>query len=264
MIRALGIDIFLKDSGQGPPTLFLHGNPDSSDLWAGIIEHLESDFRCLAPDLPGFGRSAEGTDLDYTLDGFADMVEAIVEAIGVDEPLHLVVHDFGGPIGLAWAVRHPERVRSLAIFNTLFTSTYRWHFWGKVWRAPLIGELSLALMNWPLFRWSIRQGSPHLTDEQLRETYRFVTPKMKRTVLKLYRATDAENFVGWEDELHTIVAQTPTLVLWGRHDPYISRKYAKTFGTDNIRHFPDHGHWLPAEAPAEVAALLREHFSTAR
>ena len=60
-------------------------------------------------------------------------------------PIDLVVHDFGGLFGLAWAVRHPERVRRLAILNTMFFPDYRWHFWARVWRTPLLGELSLAV-----------------------------------------------------------------------------------------------------------------------
>lgn len=200
-IRELGIDIFLKDRGEGLPTLFLHGNPDSADVWDGMIERLQDSYRCLAPDLPGFGRSGHAGDLDCSLDGFARLVNSIVSAIGLSEPLKLVVHDFGGPIGLSWAVENPEKVRRLAVINTLYSSAYHWHFWGKIWRTPVLGELSLATMNWPLFQWSIRQGSRHLSDEQIRETYRHVTPKMKRMVLKLYRATDPENFRGWEEKL---------------------------------------------------------------
>jgi len=261
MIETLGIEIFHKDSGEGPPTLFLHGNPDSADLWDGVTEQLQGSFRCLAPDLPGFGRSGDAGKLDCSLGGFGRLVDAIVEGLGVTEPLNLVVHDFGGPIGLAWAVQHPEKVRRLAMINTVFSSKYRWHFWARIWRTPVLGELSLATMTWPLFRWSIRKGSRHLSEEHMRQTYTYLTPKMKRMVLRLYRATDPENFRGWEEKLHELVARVPTLVLWGDHDIYISKRIAATFGTDNIQHFPDHGHWLPAEAPEEVAAALREHFT---
>lgn len=263
-LRVQGVDIFLKDSGNGPPILFLHGVPDSCVLWEGITERLQDRYRCLAPDLPGFGRSGDAGNIDCSLTGFSRLVEGMVRGIGIEEPLHLVVHDFGGPIGLAWAVEHPERVRSLTILNTAFSSSFRWHFWAKIWRAPILGELSLLTMNWPLFRWSIRLGARQLTDEQIREAYRFVTPKMKRMVLRLYRATDPENFRGWEERLRKITADVPTLVLWGDCDPYVGRQMATTFGTDNVRHFPEHGHWLPAEAPVEVAEALGRHLGAAQ
>jgi pimeloyl-ACP methyl ester carboxylesterase len=261
VIRALGIDVFLKDTGEGPPTLFLHGNPDSADLWDGVIERLQSSYRCLAPDLPGFGRSGDAGDLDCSLDGFARLVEAIVDGTGVTEPVNLVVHDLGGPIGLSWAIQNPEKVRRLAILNTLYSTAYRWHLWARIWRTPLLGELSLASMNWPLFKWSIRRGSRNLSEAQIRGIYRYVAPKVKRTILKLYRATDPESFRGWEERLLGITATVPTLVLWGDHDPYIPKRFAATFGTGNIRHFPDHGHWLPAEAPREVAEALKAHLA---
>ena len=261
MIRALGIDIFLKETGQGPPTLFLHGVPDSADLWDGVTEGLRGSYRCLAPDLPGFGRSGDAGDLDCSLDGFARLVEGIVDGIGVSEPLNLVVHDFGGRIGLSWVVRNPERVRRLVVINTAYSSKYRWHRWARIWRTPLLGELSLAAVNWPLFRWSIRQGSRQLSDAQIRDAYRFVSAKSKRIVLKLYRGTEPEDFHGWEERLLEITARVPTLVLWGDHDPYIAKRFAASFGTDNIRHFPDHGHWLPAEAPREVAEAIRAHLA---
>ncbi len=259
MIRALGVDIHLEDRGEGPPVLFLHGNPDSSDLWAGVIDRLERGFRCLAPDLPGFGRSGPGDDLDCSLEGFSRLVDGIVSASGVEEPLALVVHDFGGPIGLSWAVENPERVRSVVVLNTLYSSPYRWHAWARIWRTPGLGELSLATMNWPLFRRSMRRGSPGLTDEHLRATYGYVSPPLKRMILKLYRSTDPENFRGWEERLHEITASVPSLVLWGDRDPYIGPGFAESFGTRNVRHFPEHGHWLPVEAPDEVARALREH-----
>jgi pimeloyl-ACP methyl ester carboxylesterase len=110
VVQALGIDLFLKDLGKGLPTLFLHGNPDTADLWDGVTERLRVRFRCLAPDLPGFGRSGAGDELDCSLAGFARLVDEIVEAIGIREPLNLVVHDFGGPIGLSWAVENPRQV----------------------------------------------------------------------------------------------------------------------------------------------------------
>lgn len=261
VIQALGIDIFLKDTGEGSPTLFLHGNPDSADLWDGVTELLRDGFRCLAPDLPGFGRSGDAGDLDCSLDGFARLVEAMVDGIGIAEPINLVVHDFGGPIGLSWAVKNPARVRRLVAINTIYSSRYRWHRWARIWRTPLLGELSLANMNWPLFKWSIQQGSRHLSEAQIRAAYDYVSPSSKRMVLKLYRATDPENFRGWEDRLLELTAAVPTLVLWGDHDPYIAKRFAATFGTDEVRHFPDHGHWLPAEAPREVAAALRRHLA---
>jgi len=84
---------------------------------------------------------------------------------------------------------------------------------------------------------------------------------MKQMILRLYRATDSEVFVEWEDALLKLTARVPTLVLWGDHDPYIPKQLAERFGAQSVQHFPDCGHWLPAEASDEVSKQLRAFFS---
>jgi haloalkane dehalogenase len=85
-----------------------------------------------------------------------------------------------------------------------------------------------------------------------------VSPMMKRMVLRLYRATDPEVFIGWEDELLTLTARVPTIVLWGDHDPYIAEHFAERFGAQTVQHFPDCGHWIANEATDEVLQWLEE------
>lgn len=250
-----------RDAGAGPPALLLHGNPDSSALWTPLIERLASSYRCLAPDLPGFGRSGVPDGFDSSLEAMAAFIEAFRTTVGVDEPLRLVLHDFGGPYGLAWAVRHPEHVAALALTNTLFFADYRWHLWGRIWRTPILGELSLRFATERLLRWEMRRGSPALSDEHLRATYRLAKrPHTQRAILQLYRAADPERFTGWEEQMLSLTAQTPTLVLWGLRDPYIPARYAHRFGTDRVHLFPHCGHWLPLEAPDAMAEHLLAFF----
>ena len=256
-----GAKIHLIDRGTGPAALFLHGNPDSSDLWRDVIAALDGRYRCLAPDLPGFGRSDVPSGFDCSLEHMAGFVAGLLDAAGGDRPVHLVGHDFGGIYGLAWAVRNPDRVRTLAAIDTTFFSDFRWHAWARVWRTPVLGELSMLTMNRRTFERELRRGSRKLSAERIRETYALVTPKSKRMVLKLYRATDPENFAGWEERLLEVTAHVPSLVLWGDHDPYIHRRFADRFNAGEVVHFPECGHWLPAEAPAEVAARLSELFA---
>lgn len=247
----------LVDQGSGPPCLLLHGNPDTADLWRGVISHLEADHRCLAPDLPGFGASVVTGDLDCSLRSMSAFVDELLAAAGVDEPVDLVVHDFGGPYGLSWAVEHPEKVRRLVLLDTLYFADYRWHFWARLWRTPLVGELTMLLMNRWIFAWELRRGSRGLDPAHVREVYSRVHPAMKKMVLRLYRATDPEVFAGWEERLLALTAEVPTLVLWGGRDPYIPARYAERFGADRVRIFPDCGHWLPVEASEDVGRELR-------
>lgn len=252
-----GAKLHLVDEGAGPPTLFLHGNPDSSEVWSGIIPHLGEHTRCLAPDLPGFGRSTVPAGFDFSLDGLAGFIDELVQAIGIKEPLNLVVHDIGGPYGLSWAAKHPKKVRSLVIMNTVFSSDFEWHSMAKIWRTPILGELMQMLTNRRAFVRELRRGSRKLSLEQINRTYDLMTPEMKRMVLRLYRAIDIKDFRGRENALRNLAASVPSLVLWGDHDPYVPARFAETFGAQKVEHFPDCGHWLPLEAGREIAERLR-------
>src|SRR5690349_6630806 len=98
------VPVYLIDEGTGTPTLFLHGNPDSADMWRPVIDRLRDSFRCLAADLPGFGRSGTLPAFDGSLESMARWVDDVVTAIGIREPLNIVGHDFGGQFAPAWAI----------------------------------------------------------------------------------------------------------------------------------------------------------------
>jgi pimeloyl-ACP methyl ester carboxylesterase len=260
-ITLKGADLFVSVRGSGPPILFLHGNPDSSDIWTDVVAQLRASFRCIAPDLPGFGRSKVSRDFDYSFENLGRFLDEAIAGIGVTEPVHLVAHDFGGAFAMTWAILRPERVRSITVINhPFFVSGYRWHNWARIWRTPPVGELSMLLMNWPLFRRSVRRGSRKLSDEKIRRAYAFVDRDTKRAVLRLYRAADPPSFAEWETRMLATTAAVPTLVLWGEHDPYIPRWVADRFGARQVIVYPESGHWAPAEVPGRVAKDLLDFY----
>jgi len=244
------------DKGQGAPTLLLHGNPDSSEVWSGVIPALAGHVRCIAPDLPGFGLSTTTEDFDYSLEGMAAFVDRFVTELGITEPLNLVVHDMGGPFGLAWVVKHPEKVRSVVVMNTVFHSDYRWHLFGRLWRTPVIGEIVQALTSRRGFTRELKRASRKLSREQINRTYDLITPSVKKMMLRWYRAANPRNFAGWEEKLQEILATKHSIVLWAEHDPYIQGHYANRFGAQKVERFADSGHWLPAELPNAVACRM--------
>lgn len=132
----------------GPPdareaVVFLHGNPGSWRDWEPLLPEVAAFARIVAPDMPGFGRADRPDDLPYTVEGYARHLEGLLEALGV-ERAHLVLHDFGGPWGLEWAVRNPGGVASVTLVNTGVFVRYRWHVLARVWRTPVAGELFQA------------------------------------------------------------------------------------------------------------------------
>ncbi len=260
-VRVGDANIHVTEWGAGLPVLLLHGNPDSGIMWEGIAERLADHYRCIAPDLPGFGHSEVPTSFQPSLDGMAQFVEQFLDAADIARPLDLVAHDFGGPFAFAWAVKHPDAVRRLVAINTLFFADYRWHFWARIWRTPILGELSMLAMNRPMFAQELRRGSKRISEAHIDRTWALMTPRMKKEVLRLYRAADPANFKLWESEFLALTRTKPTLVIWGDKDPYISPRFAARFNAKKVVHLADAGHWAPVEAPAECADAVQQFLS---
>lgn len=256
MVNALGVDTFVINEGFGQPVLFLHGAPDSADMWRGVIEQLNGRFHCIAPDLPGFGRSVAPDEFDFSLDNQARWVDAVVETLNIRQPINLVMHDFGGHFGLAWAIKTPHKVRRLVISNTNFFSDYQWHASARIFRTPVLGEIGITLTTYKAMCDAMRTGSPNIAEEHIRHAFDQFTLPVRKQMLRLYRASDPENFRGWEDQLPALTQRVPTMVLWGDQDPYAPTTYAERFGAQIVHHFPNCGHWVCVEAAAETAEKL--------
>lgn len=252
--------VYVSDQGAGTPTLFLHGNPDSAEMWDDVIAVMSKAYRCLAPDLPGYGRSALLPNFEVSLANEARWVAELVDALAIQEPLNLVTHDFGAHFGLAWAIRQPERVHRIAIMNTNFFSDYRWHRLARILRTPLLGDLGLAFFNEAQYTRQLQQDAPKVPASHIHRTMALYSPAAKKMTLRLYRGTHARNFIGWEDELLKLTQRVPTCVIWGDRDPYVSPTWADRFGAQTVHHLAEISHWPPVEAPQEVAQKLMACF----
>lgn len=258
MLTVDGSRVHVVDEGEGPPVLFLHGNPDTCDIWRGLIDRLQPNHRCIAPDLPGYGQSVAAPGFDCTLEHLAAFVDALVVQLRLQEPVSLVVHDIGGQFGLAWAVRHPEKVRRIAIFNTAFSPDYRWTRLHRIWRTPFLGELAQRLTTRRAFTREMKKGASRLTGEQIDRIYDRITPSMKQMALRFFRATELSHFEGWDTQLRELASLIPFLVLWSDDDPYIAPAFADRFGAQTVRRYSGYGHWLPLEATRLVGNELEE------
>jgi len=123
--RIDGMSIAYEDEGNpgDPPVWFMHGEPTWSFLWRKVIPPVrEAGFRCIAPDLPGFGRSDKPTDIGwYSYDRHVGVMGALLEHLDLRD-VTMVVHDWGGPIGLRLGVEHPDRIARFVLMDTgLFT-----------------------------------------------------------------------------------------------------------------------------------------------
>ena len=250
--------IVVHAHGDGMPLLLLHGSPDTHAMWLPLMEHLKDGVRCIAPDLPGFGESTLPQDFPLTLDNMADFVRDLVAAMDIDEPVVLATTDFGAHYGLAFLVKYPHLVRGAAISNTNFFQDYEWHFFAKLYRLPLVGELLMATASRSILGNTLRKVSPALPDSYIESSYDtgFGSSSVRKAILRMYRERSSRDFAGWEDKLVEILQRKPALVLWGDRDPFISPAYAERWGAAKVHHFTRFSHWLPVEAPMEYAAAL--------
>ena len=122
-----GLRLAHLDEGEGAPVIFMHGEPTWSFLWRKVIPPVrDAGFRCIAPDLAGFGASDKPTDVGwYSYDRHVALAQTLLDDLDL-RAATMVVHDWGGPIGLRLAVEHPERIERLVILDTgLFTGRQR-------------------------------------------------------------------------------------------------------------------------------------------
>ena len=121
----LDAEMSFIDVGRGPPIVFLHGNPTSGYLWRNVIPHVRDLGRCLAPDLIGMGRSSRSPTYSYRFVDHARYLDAWFEAMGFEEPIVLVLHDWGSALGFHWARRNPGKVAGLAYMEAI-VQPLRW------------------------------------------------------------------------------------------------------------------------------------------
>lgn len=146
--------------------------------------------------------------------------------------------------------------------NTAYQADYRWHGWARVWRTPIVGELSHLLTTRRAFNTELQRASPGVSDEYLRSTYDAITRTSQRAALRLYRTHDPSTWEQEERDMLKLAAPKPVVVLWGDRDPYISPAFAERFGATRVLHLPELGHFVPAEAPGTVAQEVMHFLAT--
>jgi len=247
--------------GASEAVVFVHGNPGSCDDWERLVGAVgASGVRAVALDLPDFGETIAPAGFAHDVPGYAGFLDAALGALGV-ERVHLVIHDFGGPIGLVWAATHVERVGSVTLIDTGILPGYRWHRLARIWRTPVLGELFQAISSPGLMRRMIGRAEPRgLPPEFLARMH--YSRRTRRAVLKLYRATDDPGAAGEAFAEYMRSQNIPGLVIWGEHDAYLPSSYAArqrdAFPSADVHVLPTSGHWPYADAPETVERLLVE------
>ena len=236
-----GIETHWREAGHAP-VLYVHGVPTAGWDWEPFLARTGG----IAPDLPGFGRSAKPGDFDYSMDGYNRYLEAFCGQVGLAR-FSLVVHDFGG-LALVLAQRFPERIERLVLFSCLpLVPGYHWHRVARAWRTPVLGELTMGFTT----RWGFRRSLPSEIADRAYDDFDHGT---QRAILKLYRSVPAEELPRHGERLGEL--RCPALVLWPSRDPYIAPdfgpRYADALGGQTTLETIDAGHWPWLDRPALV------------
>jgi len=200
---------------SGPPVVLLHGFPESSRMWVPVMEALAvAGRRSIAPDLYALGDSTDSEPA--TFEHNREAVGALHEALGLGQ-VALVVHDWGGFVGLAWACEHPDEVEALVISDTGFFSDGKWHGMAQAVRGEQ-GEAIIAALDRDGFAGLLRSSAGDAFDDEDIEAYwqPFERGHGRRATLDFYRSMDFEKLEPYQGGLGAL--GVPVLLLWGSQD----------------------------------------------
>jgi haloalkane dehalogenase len=250
----------------------VHGTPTWSFLYRHLVRALAPEYRCIVPDHIGFGLSDKPPDWSYRPEDHARNLRALIEHLGLRD-ITLIVHDFGGPIGLSYALEQPENVRSLVLFNT----------WMWSLRGNRSVEMASRVMGSAFGRWLYKQ---------LNISPRMLIPSMMGDRSKLTRAVHqhyiravprpadrqgmwvlARELLGsseWYAQLwqqRERLAHKPALLLWGMRDPtfppdpFLGR-WKGLFAQAQVEKFENAGHFVQEEGGERLLETVRTWLDT--
>jgi pimeloyl-ACP methyl ester carboxylesterase len=274
-----GTDIFYREAGDRgrPSVLLLHGFPSSSHMFRDLIPELADQYHVIAPDLPGFGQSAmKARDaFSYTFDNIADVIDRFTEVVGLSR-FAIYIFDYGAPVGLRIAARHPERITAIITQNgnayldglsDAFNPVRAyWADPSATNRAALRGFLSPQTT---LFQYTHGVADVSLVSPDGRSLDDFYLARPGADEIQLDLLLDyASNVAAYPTfQAYFRKHQPPLLAVWGKNDPFFIPPGAEAFRRDlpkaEIRFF-DTGHFALETHAGEIGAAIRAFLGRVR
>lgn len=258
--------IHYVDEGAGPTVLLLHGNPTWSYVYRDVIRPLQGECRLIAPDYPGFGHSMAPRGFGFTPAEQAEAIGTLIERLELRN-IVLVVQDWGGPIGISYAVQHRDNVRGLVVMNS----------WA--WEASLPQTLfSLVMGGWPLGYWLqtqrnffarqiVPRGIHHKEklSEALRTAYAspFPTPASRRPTWIFPRhIRHSRPWLAGIERRMAVLADVPAQIVWGSRDepgfrPVEMRRWQSHLPLHETCVLEDASHFVQEDRPDRVVTAIR-------
>jgi pimeloyl-ACP methyl ester carboxylesterase len=251
------VTLAFREAGpaDGRVALMVHGFPESSYMWEGVMPAVaDAGWHAVAPDLAGFGDSP--LDPPGTWERQVEALERFRRTLGIERCV-LVVHDWGGLIGLRWACEHPDAIAGLVISSTGFFPDGKWHGMAQAMRTPEVGEQAIAGLDREGFGGLLRSTHAGFTDHELDEYFKGLADEArKRNALELYRSGDFAKLEGYR----LADVDVPVLLIWGANDEFAriasAHRLEQELGDTELVVLEDAGHFVWDERPDACGAAL--------
>jgi haloalkane dehalogenase len=254
---------YVDTGGDGEPVWFMHGEPTWSYLWRKVIPPVrDAGFRCIAPDMAGFGRSDKPTDMAwYSYDAHVEAMSALLEQLDLSD-VTFVVHDWGGPVALRLAVEHPERVARLVILDTgLFTGNQHMSDAWIAFRDFVARTEDLPIGF--LVKGACARDMPHDVFTAYEAPFPTTASKAGARAFPMLIATSPDQ-PGAEAGRRVLEAlaglDVPKLVLWADKDPVLTletgTRFAKAIGAPEPEIVENASHFLQEDAGEEIGQRI--------
>lgn len=274
--RGGGIGLSYLDEGpaDAPPVVMLHGNPSWSYYWRHLVAGLKDGYRCIVPDHVGMGLSDKPADADYTytLASRVEDLDRLIASLDLKGPITLAVHDWGGMIGFAWALRHPGRVARLVILNTSsfpLPESRRLMWQIAVGRIPLLGAVLIRGFNFfargaadlgvarpipPASRQALL--APYDSWNHRRAVHRFVQD------IPLKQGDQAWDLVKQAEAALPDYRHVPAFIGWGLQDFVFDQdflaRFVKELPNATQKIYGDAGHYVLEDKHEELVPAIRQ------
>jgi cis-3-alkyl-4-acyloxetan-2-one decarboxylase len=270
-----GLAYHYLDEGTGEPVVMVHGNPSWSFYYRNLVLSLRDSCRCIVPDHIGCGFSDKPGDdrYDYTLSRRVDDLERLIDHLGLNDGITLVLHDWGGMIGMAYATRHPGRIARLVLLNTAafhLPKEKKFPLGLRICRDTMIGTLLVRGFNAFSVGASIVGCKRRPMPKELRDCYRLPYDSWQNRIATLRFVQDIpldpgdKNYalVSSVEDCLDLFRRLPVAIFWGELDFVFDRhfldEWVRRFPDAEVHSFADAGHYILEDAADEVVPLICE------
>jgi pimeloyl-ACP methyl ester carboxylesterase len=271
--RGMRMHYLDEGSRDAPPVLMLHGNPTWSFYYRNLVKALSANHRCIVPDHIGCGLSDKPGDeqYDYRLTSRIEDIDSLIDHLHLAAPITLVVHDWGGMIGFAWAVKNPQRIARLVILNTAafpLPEEKRMPPALSLVRDSRIGEFLVLRFN-AFSGIAARVAFKKPVSKEIRKAYTLPYDSPANRIATARFVQDiplSENDPGFDILLQTaehlhLLEDKPCLIAWGEKDFVFDKTFLKRwleyYPDAQINRYPDCGHYILEDGGPALIDIIK-------